>query len=366
MAPGARITWYQSSASIPGVREALTPDDQGNWVDRNGRRYSVKDMPGAGGMGILQLTIVDADPRALAADARSWIYIDPQSGTLQSTSAAGYVGNIEGLGEYWIHPSKLAATQDMSGGGSVIRRMQYPLNGRNYNAIVFNTSSGTSFQRYVYDLETGLLLVATSSSVGSPTMVANPDGTSSPGAGTTMITYSCLLDVRQTRLPWAADPLPEWMRRNGRLDYRGTYLTSIPGVPEMPADFVTSYQLGPSTDRSVRARQTSSLSYAYQSAPNESVVDRVVGSAMVGALFIHPQTLRAMRPNEVLDEDPVRKARTFFAGVQGNAAVVVEQSANEMTSLFYDLQSGVLAAIRFEQQQPVAKITVQAQLAAMP
>ena len=74
------------------------------------------------------------------------------------------------------------------------------------------------------------------------------------------------------------------------------------------------------------------------------------GSTMLGGLWTPPEALRALKPNQVLDEDPVTRYRITFGGIQGNLALLVEQGPTDLLEMSYDLASGLRVATRYTSQ----------------
>lgn len=359
---GMRITMYSSSATLTGVSQVLVPDENGTeWVDANGRKYSVAQNAGAGGAGLMQLDVIEASDQGLLVDARNLLIADPQSGALTTTGAVGYVGTTESLGDYWVNPAKLASMQEGVQGGVVVKRLPYPLNGKTYNAISFTNKQQNGFQRNTFDLETGLCLVTTMSSIGAPQMTPGADGKSQMGAGNTMIGYGQLADVREIKLPWANDAMPDWMSNGHTIRYTGSYATSIPNVPEMPAfKYSMSFEFGQRKTTAVLCKQTNSLDMGQ--GPQQGTVDRVAGCNVVNPLYIAPATLRSLQPNQLIDEDKVTKTVYAFNGIQGNLAVFTEKREREASQFGYDVNTGVLTVISFEQFQGVGTLKVQLKL----
>lgn len=364
LAPGARASWYQGSATIPSAGTLLEQDDQGNWVDKNGKKYREVDNPSAAGAGYRQMTVLAADAATVAVEFRTFLLMDPQGGRLMSNGTEGLVGNAHSLGDYWISPTDLAAKQEVREGGLTIRRLKYPLRGKAFDAIVFETRSGSSYQRTTYDLATGLLLVASTSTTGRGGFTPNPNGTSSFAAGSTMITSTVLADLRALKLPWVADPTPAVITRGSRLDFRGTFAIVIPGSPVVPQALSTALVFGVPAATWAPFRFQSALTPIMGGRPQENAVNRVAGAATTVPVWIGPATLAGLRPGTVIDEDPVTRFRTTFVGAQGGVATVVEEGPYDRYQAHYDAATGVLVGATSAQQNGVGQTQVQVRRAA--
>lgn len=359
LAPGARASWYQGSATIPSVGTLLEQDDQGNWVDKNGKKYREVDNPSTAGAGYRQMTVLAAGEAAVAVEFRSFLLMDPQGGRMMSNGTEGLVGTARSLADYWISPTDLAAKQEVREGGLTIRRLKYPLRGRTFDAIVFETRSGSSYQRTTYDLATGLLLVASTSSTGRGGFTPNPNGTSSFSAGSTTITSTVLADLRALKLPWGADPTPATVTRGLRLDFRGTFSIVVPGAPVIPQALATALVFGAPEATWAPFRFHSALTPIAGGRPQENTVNRVAGAATTMPAWIGPATFAKLRPGTVVDDDPVTKFRTTFAGVQGGIATVVEEGPYDRYQGHYDVATGLLVGATSAQQNGVGQTQIQ-------
>ncbi len=362
--PGLRLTWYVGSASIPGSRQGLVPDDKGDWVDPvTGQKYGEQEFPSTGGAGYLQLTVAAADPRTVAADSRMFLLMDPAAGRVTASTLGAVFGNGDALGEYWVHPARLAALPDSTGGGTIVRRVKYPLRGRVYNAIVSQTTSGAATYRNTFDLDSGLLLVQSTATPLKAQIVANPNGTSSMGAQGTTITSTILVDARALGVPWREGPRPEWIANGTRLEYQGTYTISVPGAPSFPQAYAAALAFGvPGAGWAPAKMWTRLGSIVPGGAPMDGECERAIGSAMTTPLWISPAALRDLPAGRVVDEDPVTRFRTTFAGVQGASAVLVEEGPFDRLQYVYDLASGLCTAIVSQNRNGVGTTTIEVRL----
>ena len=355
--PGVRITWYLGSATLNGVRSQLVQDDKGNWVDSQGRRFADAENPNTAGAGYLQLTVLAADAQGIAGDARNFLMLDPQRGQLTSSYYTAMVGDAEQLGDYWVHPRKLAAMQETNTPTYRVMRMRYPLDGREFNAIAIETRGAQGYFRNTYDLDTGLLIAGSSSTTGSVVPTVDPSGRVSPGAGATTITSTRLVNLRDLELPWAGSDAAPGFRGGETLNYGGTYSTVIPGVPEMPWGYGLQVQVQ-SAQRGFLACKSRTRTDTGYGEPMTTEGERVFGTAMLGGVFVPPDALQALRPNQVVDEDPVTHFRTTFAGVQGGRAMFVEQGPMETNQYVYDTQNGILTDVSVQQSNGVGTTVI--------
>ena len=146
--------------------------------------------------------------------------------------------------------------QETRDGVSTVVRLKYPLGGQVYNAIATEIRTRASLTRHVYDLESGLLLVLSTSADGEPVFVPNPDGTVTQASGSTTITSTYFMHYRQLDLPWLNDAVPADIRAGTRLDYSGTYGMVGRFSRSQPFHQVVSYDFGRPSSEWVPAQAT--------------------------------------------------------------------------------------------------------------
>lgn len=359
---GARATYFAGTSTMPGVSTQLVPGDDGTWVDGNGNRYREESVPSTGGGGLNQYDFVHVAPDCVATNMTTLVYADAELRTLTRTSTVALVGDANGLADLWLPPAKLRAMTEEDTPAQRVRRVQYPLLGRTFDAIVLQSKADSGYQRYTYDLDTGLLLVFSASMTGKA--VITPDGDRArSGAGATTIATVVLRDLRHVNLPWADQRAPQWLRDGQRFVYSGTTRNSLVEGTAWRTEFAVAplRRFGPA----VLAQVTSAVDYgAGQAAPIEG--SRVYGPGTFGGLWLDPSKLQRLQAGAVLDRDPTTGWQLSFVGSDGRHATIGEQGPLDQQTYTYDLQSGMLVATSSRQQQGPATIAVDLQLADGP
>lgn len=362
--PGVRLTYFEGSSVVQGVNSQVVPDDKGNLVDpQTGKHYRQDDMKNSGGVGYAQINIVAVDPELIAADARSFLIIDLNNNICSATSVAGLTGNGDQLGMYWINPARLANMGQQAERGERINRIQYTLNDRNYDAISMVSASGAGYISRIYDLRTGLLLSSSSSDTGQNVNTLDKNNTITPGQGSTYISHSRFVSVRQVNIPWADQRTPRWVVAGRQIDYQGGYTAVLQGGALPGYGMTVSFSIGQVSHGCAQARMVTRTEIGNGLPAQESTADRCFGSSMLSGLWVSPGALQQLNPNQLIDKDPITRFRTTFMGIQGQSAVFVEQGPAETTQTAYDLQSGVLQSIRSSRKNATGEFQVQLQLA---
>lgn len=361
--PGVRLTYYEGSSVVQGVNSQVVPDDKGNLVDpQTGKHYRQDDMKNSGGVGYAQINIVAVDPELVAADARSFLIIDLNNNICSASSVAGLTGNGDQLGMYWINPNRLANIGQQAERGERINRIQYTLNDRNYDAISMVSASGGGYISRIYDLKTGLLLSSSSSDTGQNVNTLDKNNTITPGMGSTYISHSRFVSIRQVNIPWAEERMPRWVSAGRRIDYQGGYTAVLQGGALPGYGMAVSFSIGQVAHGCAQARMVTRTEIGSGLPPQESTIDRCLGSAMLSGLWVPPGALRQLNPNQLIDKDPITRFRTIFTGVQGQSAVFVEQGPAETTQTAYDAQTGMLRSIQSSRKTQTGEFQVQLQL----
>jgi hypothetical protein len=369
--PGLRISYHAGDSVVAGVSSQLkpVPGKNGQWFDpKTGQNYNVEDVKSSGGVGFVQVNVLATTADRVALDSRNFQIVDVQRGVAVSGGGAATVGNAASAGVYWVNPALLALASADGGppqpAGVKVARVKYPLGGKEYNALDVTSEGGGGFDHSVYDLDSGLLLLRTGSAVAGDVQVIDPaTGRTSPGKGSTAIYHMVLVGARQLDVPWGDQPAPDWVAKGRQLQYGGGYNLVTPQGPLPPLGVSKSVELGDVSANVAVARIGTRSELGNGLPAQTSTEDRCYGPAMFNPLWIAPKAIEGLQANKVLDQDPVTKFQTTFAGVQGNSACVVEQGPTEATQFFYDTRSGMLIGVRATRQQgQVGQVQTQLQL----
>jgi len=359
--PGARATYFSGMATLPGVSTQLVPDENGNWRDGNGRTYREDQVQGTGGGGYTQYDFVDVSPESIGVMMSIHTFADAGLQQTTQTSAQPLLGDRNGVTDLWVPPAKLRALVEQQGGGLTVRRVKYPLNGRTFDAVVTQSKSDSGYQRYTYDLDTGLLLVFSASSTGA-NVATRVGGQVQQGAGGTTITSVVLRNVRQVQLPWTGQQAPQWLQAGKRLDYEGSLKNSLMEGTLAPWRYGITVDVAERRGALTIAKLQTRLDYGTGAGPQTQEGQLVYGPASFANLFLDPRALQKLSRGQELDRDPVTGRRLVFVGSDGRTATIAEQGPLDQQSYSYDLQSGVLVATVLQQQQGPATLTTQLQL----
>lgn len=365
--PGARLTWYAAGASVANsrfswVEEPCTPQ---SWTDRqSGKCYRRTDesgegQPGASGDGLSQLDIVAVDGPNAVIQGTLYTFFR-ENNTLLWNPIGGGSFNAINLDGGWVHPAQLAQIAQSGLGGFLVLRGNYRLGMTDYDALGVVSGLGTSsYASYTYDLNSGLLLSANTSS-GGVTSPIRAEGESAP-TGNSQLTMARFAGYRARNSPGLEAAKPDWVNGTSQLTYQGTYNFINPVDPSSanltyPVEFSAQLGQGGATWSAFNGRTT---------VPQLGMDSTVQGVATGnGPLWFDPQTLAQLSAGQVLDEDGLTGERisVAFVGQGGNGQPVVaidSQMPGKFVRSTYELDTGMLLGFDLQQQNAGTTISVQ-------
>lgn len=341
--PGTRLVWVGGAASIPGEREQIEPDVNGEWVNKEtGERYSGFETPGAAGAGFIVIDVLAADAGGIVLWVSTLLTHADFGGTSTFIDANGLVGDGRNIADYWISPAELGGLADRDDASLRVLRMPYQIDGQYYRAIRIQSEGGAGWSQNTYDLDSGICIATGSTTQGGPVLTLGLNNTITPGIGSTQLTFTRFAGARETSLPGAAEVFPNGMRNIRTLNYSGTKVATMPGGGDFSVPVQVRYDVTSNPGPYLTAR----LSVAGTIGPQE----RVIAAGVIGSLWMNPRTLGNYSPGEVLDDDPITGVRAVSLGRDGNRAVVALQTGLAQHSFTYDLESGLLTRADLRQQ----------------
>lgn len=353
-AVSTRLTYYQAAASIAVSRYQIVEDPSctsgpGCLTDpKTGKHYrrtdqgpQAQDPPTAAGDGYSQMDIVAHDGTDALLDV-NLLVIDRTFNQLVLNPVGAMRANAAVADGLWIHPLELARLERDGLPGMLMARGPYQIGDTTYDTLSFWSEVGRGRFSYTYDLATGLLVAANTSTQGatSPFRVEGDD----PPQGNTQLTMTRLVGVRQRALPGLGAARPDWLSSGRQLRYTGTYNWTNPLDPSTgnltyPLEHQVAFgNVGPGwAAHSARTL----VPQIFQ----DSTINGITGPT--GQYWYSAAALAAMTAGQQLDADPVTGERVTvtYAGPNANGAnvVVIEsQMPGVRASATYDANNGLL------------------------
>lgn len=348
--PGARVTYFGGATSLPGIRETLEEEEgdddarERRWKRRDGSLVPPPDFEAAAGAGFTEYDVVAVNARAIGVTRRTLIFADARMQSVLAVSIDGLVGDRDKIADAWKHPARLRALVEERKPGRVVRRGSYPLDGRDHDAVTVRVSGEGGYFRYTFDLDTGLLLVFSSSTIDETRNL-------------TRITNVRLRGVRKRGLPWAARPMPAWLARLGRMEFAGTQENSLGAGMVPPWKVSATVTIGRWVGDCGIGEYASTVDFGYGRGETTKS-PQVYGPARGDPLGIDPAILAKLEPGTKIDEDPITRRVLRVAARDARHASIVEEGPLDGTQYVYETTRGQLVAITARQQQGPALLTV--------
>lgn len=217
---------------------------------------------------------------------------------------------------------------------------QWPLNGKNYEAVIIKFNSRENTTVKAYDKATGLLL---SEAAGSGDF--RRDGIDNGGLNRQAQRNTQFNAYRVLDLPWNKADLqqPAWARKVRSLTYRGAQrFIDNPGLAVPITSEITFSETG----------ENWAIGTIKVSVPNTPPTESnyVQGPGSTDPFWISPQALRDLRAG-VIDTDPTLGTTISYDGIKegrlGKLAIFTHASGNrtQVRTLGYDTEDGALRFI---------------------
>lgn len=355
---GLRLTWQGGGSTLQGSR--FVPDPNG-WIWQNGQWGRIEGTSGGGGVGLVQLTVLSADATGIVGDVRHYLSTDPQRNAYVSSGNDAVLGDATSVYPYWLAPARLAAMQPGFDGLTRVWRGTRTLNGVALDTVSMATMSQGSYTSFTYDVASGLLVFGGSMDAQPGVLVTDPNGNVlQQNAGAVSYTHLLFLGARQLQVPWAGQPLPEWLVPGRSLLYQGQLRLELPGggLPPLPGQaLAVAYRLDRQVGVALLGQRTVQAATTQGLPPDQTTGNQAFGSTAFDGVWVPPAALASMLPDQALDQDPYTGMRVVFGGVQGGLALLVMQGSDDSLEQYYDLSSGVLAFSRY--RKAVAGVGVQ-------
>jgi hypothetical protein len=340
--PGTRLVWYGSSASIPGERQQLEPNENGEWVNKaTGQHYHEYETPGPAGAGYAVIDVLAAGEAGYLMGVSSFLIHTDAGNATTLIDANGMTAGPDNVADYWVSPTRLAALSDTNIGGTRVLHMPYTLAGRTYRAIRLQVESA-GWSQTTYDLDTGLMIVASSTAQGGPVLIRDPNGQLTQGAGSTIMTYSQIAGLRQTNLPGRGSVFPDAVRGLHTILYRGSRGIVMSGssmqVPPSPME--VRYEITANSGLFLNARVNVS---GFMGGAG-STTDRIVPAGTIGSIWMDPSRLGNFGQNQLIDQDPITGVQIMAVGRMNGLVIFSARTSLGQSTFGYDLRSGMLSA----------------------
>jgi hypothetical protein len=311
------------------VRGSLRWDGYGFRIDRGS---------GDSGSGYTNAHVVVADGQLVCFDVRRYFISDPRDRSPVSINPVAVVGDALSAGRFWIHPAALARLsgerRPKQAEDVTVTRLPFETEGgARFNAVRISQTQNKgnrldeALRTTVYDLDTGLLLLSINK--------LRVD------EGHELLSFRA---QRQLQIPWANQPAPEWVGKTRGLLFEGANTIVFP-LQQVRLGVTLSADLSPVAPGVVVAKFTVVLD-AGGIPGDTSYWDMVCAPAMIYPLWIAPAALTTLKPQQLIDDDPITGFRMTFAGIDGDYAAIAEEGKLERTTYYFNVRTGMFSGMR--------------------
>lgn len=338
--PGLRLTFYMMAGSLPGSVNGWIPDEEGRWVDREGRHYG-QERKGHSSHGLIQATVAGMDRDTVAFSQHFYLFNGEDTTPVFNKSLDSIVTPDTG-GDYWMHPLRQAEVLRSNPwnhvpqpGETVAKQITWrgDIGIRNATAIaIIGEASRTT---YIFDQESGFLLYLSRLTRQAPDIrdhsQTSPDSVS-------YATFLRFVSSRQLRLPWLDVPQPEIARRIRSVTYQGSTVLESPG--SMPTPLRIMQEL------SVLRRGGDWIFFngkaQSQGAVMPSEFKAVQGPGCNPPLMIPPAVLAKLQPGLQIDRDPKTGFEIRVSGNDGTYVTLQTTGPRQGFTYIYGMENGLM------------------------
>lgn len=360
---GVRLSYYVSDSVSPGASTTLTPQANGRWLDpRTGKTYGEKELRGSGGVGRTSVDIVGVEGDALAVSVTGYLAtgVDLQTLVPAPSMSFGRYCRLSGDVDLFQRPERLAELRDgvATSDGVETRTARVPLelDGRTFRAISVATQIRGGWSNYVYDLDSGVLLVRATMTVGDATTAVDPatGRVSQTGRGR-ISSYLQLMAIRDLDVGPPAD-VTATLRPGTTIAVNGVSI-----LPGPMGELRTPYALAMRVESA--GRQSVGVSTKYLVDANLNVWNdghpMVVSNNATLGFAVRPARFARTPPGTEVDRDPVTRTTVSYAGSQAGTLFLVERGATWEITRGYDAGTGLLVRYRKVETTPGVGTTAQ-------
>lgn len=321
--PGMRITFYLASST------SSTADD------------GTPNSSGGEGLNQIDVVAVEGTDVVLATTTFSTNRTDRQY-AVAAIGGGKTAGDV--VDSVWIHPTRLAELAEMDLGDTKVGKGDYTVEGVTYSVVSFVTNKTDFYDSYAYDIETGLLVSATTKKTVN---------------NSTQIYITRLLGYRQRNVPGLGRTNPAWVAKTPQLKYSGTWSFVNPYAPNDPAiTYPMTYTVTLGKGGKTWVPFTTKSVIRLPSLKQESSGSGI--STATGGYWFDPAALAKLKKGQVIDVDAHSEERVTVDSINRSSAVKTVTISSEIpgvtTLVTYDLTTG--AMVNFQTSSSGTGITI--------
>ena len=344
--PGVRLAYYSVMASTPASTHYYTPNEDGDWVSGDGKRWDQGRQPGAAGHGFTLVDFLEVTAQGAMLSLQAWQKDLTTDAVCPIAGGRSFQTSAAGGGDWWVHPAVLArvaqihhTNPDTLDQIKVLRMNQRMIDGSTRQVLRFQFEYRTARHIVAYELSTGLLVYKATAAQGQSGRFSR---------GNTVITQLWLVGQRQVRTPWAGTAIQQGLARGTDLRYEGTVAVMVPRAGSTMTLPLSADLHVTTTGRTWFTFQQTTVTGTLQGMPPSppETTHQVSGTAQSDPLWIPPASLRALRPGQVIDRDPTVGETISVRSAGGGTVTIAAVSQAVDVERVYDAATGLLLSFR--------------------
>jgi len=347
-------TWY--AAVAPGNGSDYSEDSSGQWIDKNGKRYSRTTQQGTSGSGWTEVTVacIDGDKVAISLNTFGNAGALGNNQPVPQMNGRSFVASVNDPGDYWMDPAKLATLRTNGANHVLVTRGPWKIGDHIMDTVRLQVVKADSYSDAVYDVKTGLCIHFGGSVRGAAPRHVGPGDS---GLGDTTLTHGDLVGTRDLSIPWAKEATPDWVASLKSIHYSGSSISrgSLPTLPNTITIEMTPDMHGDGWIAMTTVFH-SQIQGAPASQPNRSQL--AAGRSQFGGMWIGVASAARLQRGQTLDADPVTKMKTSVTKSDDQSVTISSINAAGQVDSQYDRKTGMLIGMGFYDVLTKQQVTV--------
>jgi hypothetical protein len=328
---GTVITSHWYAANLYRKPVTMTPDENGDWRGDDGQLYRKDTHQATDAGGFLQTTVLAIDKDQVAVKTTKFMGSMNGEPSRNSPSRGGEPRFLAPADRntFCENPDLLAKEASDPDKQRWVRQVTWPEDGKMVDAVRIDKLSPAERILIVYDRKTGIgLHLSSVSSTGADT-------------GSILMEYD-LVNCRDLQVPWGKEPIPPAVKAMKSIDLAGSIVQEARfGV--RPSQVTAEFSLQSAADRWIEISAVTGIMLPRAGAPVSSEPEkRYYAANEFGGLWIGPVAAGQLHQDQVLDDDPVTKMKTFVSAIDDSSVTITQSNRSTTAGYTYDRNSGLL------------------------
>jgi hypothetical protein len=339
---GLQLTYSMISTNLPGDVDQVMKAVPGTLADPNSgwTLYTQKTHATSVG-GPIEINIARIAGDQIVISAEVLATGNPSEPADAPPNEVARIPDIEKPGDgtlmsgHWLEPSQIEQFAKLPPAGCTVTRGPWKVGDHTFDAVIFSTHQESLELVDAYDPTTGLLLHRGMVSQGPPPAMVVPGQIPH---GNVLLQFQDLAAVRDLPIPWANEPMPDWVKQLKVLHYQGTQQTGTGPMIQEGWDFAIQ-EAGDGWANTDVTRRIGNF-------PPGAATKMYYGRAQFAGIWAGPVALSKLQKGQTLDEDPITKMKFAVSYIDNKSITISESNLTGEIDWNYDKTTGMLLGQR--------------------